>query len=372
MPVNAVKEYDTVNRFLKMDIRKEEEMQQIVELAASICNAPIALITFMDNKTQHIKFKVGTDISEVSYQDTFCKYTVAQKELLVIQDTVLDERVKDNPFVTQGPQVRFYAGSPLTTHDDENIGTLCVYDMQTKTLTSTQEKMLHRLSRQVTRLLEFDMSLQLLKEQYETSLSEQTKLRSFFESTSSLHLLLDTELRVISFNNAMADALTNRYQLSIREGMEVIDYVEPSFMEEFTVNCKRALIGEHVSVESLIKSPQGIIPWHLTYEPAFDSSGLIIGVTYSATDITQTVKHEKTVVEQGESFRQIDRILPELYRPMEVIKNAMAGIKTQGYPEGVIEFELLEKVCDELLEKGTLVVSPEKESVLDVDATLKS
>jgi len=371
MPANAIQHFDTVNRFLKMDIRKEEELQQIVELAANICNAPIALITFMDDKTQHIKFKVGTDISEVSYHDTFCQYTIAQKELLIIPDAVKDERVKNNPFVSQGPHVRFYAGSPLTTHDDENIGTLCVYDMQAKTLTPTQEKMLHRLSRQVTRLLEFDMSLQLLKEQYETSLIEQTKLRSFFESTSSCHLLLDTKLRVISFNSAMAATLMNRYQLLITDGMGVVDYVEPSFMEEFILNCNRALLGEPVSAESIINSPQGKVPWHLTYEPAFDSAGLIIGVTYSATDITQTVRHEKTVLEQGESFRQIDRILPELSRPMEVIKSAMLEIKMQGYPEGVIEFEFLEKVCDELWAKGAVIALPEKENVLDVDGILK-
>jgi len=357
MPDSALKAYETVNRFLKMDISKEEELQQIVELAANICESPIALITFMDNKTQHIKFKVGTDLSEVSNEDSFCQYTIKQKQLLIIPDAVLDDRVSNNPFVIQNPHVRFYAGSPLTTHDDDNIGTLCVYDLQPKTLTATQEKMLHRLARQVTRLLEFDASLKLLKEQYEFSLNEQTKLRSFFESTSSCHLLLDTQLRVISFNNATANVLMNSYQLPIKEGMEMIDYVEHSYLNEFVRNCRSALMGETISVDTLINSPQGNVPWYLTYEPAFDSTGLVIGVTYSATDITQTVKHEKTIIEQGESFRQIDLILSELDRPMEEIKNAMSGIKKQGYPVGIPEFDLLEKVCNELWEKGSIISS---------------
>jgi transcriptional regulator with PAS, ATPase and Fis domain len=370
MPYNALNEYDKVHRFLRMHISKEEELQQIVELAANICNAPIAFITFMDDKIQHIKFKVGADLSEVSHEHTFCQYTIAQKQLLVIPDAVIDQRVKNNPFVMQDPHIRFYAGSPLTTHNDDNIGTLCVYDMEPKTLTSTQEKMLHQLARQVTRLLEFDASLQLLKEQYEFSLVEQTKLRSFFESTSSCHLLLDTQLRVISYNNAIACALMDRYQLRIIEGMEMVDYVEPSFLEEFSRNCKRALLGETISVEALINSPQGGIPWHLTYEPAFDSSGSIIGLTYSATDITQAVKHEKTIMEQGESFRQIDLIRSELHQPLEMIKGAMAGIKKQGYPVGILEFELLEKVCDELWEKGSIITSTEIGSFQNMQVTV--
>ncbi|CAM3998894.1 GAF domain-containing protein [Pedobacter westerhofensis] len=372
MPDSALKGYDTVNRFLKMDISKEAELQQIVELAANICNAPIALITFMDDKTQHIKFKVGTNVGEVPSQDTFCQYTVAQKEFLIIPDASVDERVMNNPYVVQNPHVRFYAGSPLTTHDDDNIGTLCVYDTQPRILTAMQEKMLQRLARQVTRLLEFDASLQLLKEQYEYSLIQQTKLRSFFESTSSCHLLLDTQLRVISFNSAMSNALMDRYQLPIVEGMEVTDYVESSFMDEFIHNCKTALSGEAVSKETVINSLQGNVPWQLTYEPAFDSAGIIIGVTYSATDISQTAKHEKTIMEQGESFRQIDLILSELNQPMQMVKSAMAGIKDQGYPVGVIEFELLESVCEELWEKRSVSSLADKEVIKVTDAIVKN
>lgn len=364
MSDSTLKMANTVNRFLHMKIDREDELQQIVELAANICDVPIAMITFMDDQTQHIKFKVGTDSSEISFNDTFCRHTVLQKELLIIPDTLVDERVKNNPYVVQNPNLRFYAGSPLTTHDDYNIGTLCVYDIQPKTLTIIEQKMLHRLSRQVTRLLEFDASLQLLKEQYEYSRVEEIKLRSFFESSGCCHLLLDTNLRVLSFNNTMVNLFRNNYQLTIAEGMEVNDYIEPGFVEEFIRNCKRALLGENVNIETIINSPKGSNPWHHIFEPAFDSIGAIIGVNYSATDITQMVRDEKTVLEQGESLRQIDRILTaDLHHPLEVIKGTMATIKQQGYPDGIIEFNLLEKACDELLNKGSLIILSEERNV---------
>lgn len=373
MPDTGSKKLDTVNRFLQMNISKEDQFQEIVELAATICEAPVAMITFMDHQMQHIKFKVGTDLTEVANHDTFCKHTIELKELLVIPDTEVDDRVMDNPFVINDPHVRFYAGSPLTTHDDYNIGTLCIFDLKPKILTEIQKKMLHRLSRQVTRLLEFDASLELLKEQHAYSLTEETKFRSFFESSSSCHLLLDTQLRVLSFNSTMVNVLRNSYKLEIEEGMEAIDYVEPLFLAEFIRNCKSALLGEIINLETVINSPNGTVPWLLNFEPAFDSAGTIIGVTYSATDITQTIRHEKTVVEQGESLKQIDRILSaDFHQPMEIIKGAMANIKKQVYPDQIIEFELLEKACDELSEKANSIISADKINNRDNPASLGS
>ncbi len=292
---------NAVNRFLELKISREAQLQQIVELAAKICDSPVALITFIDNEAQHVRFKAGTNMDSASYRDTFCQYTITQNDLLVIPNAVVDARVNNNPFVLDDPNIRFYAGAPLTTHDDLNIGTLCVYDFKPKILTAVQEKMLYRLARQVILIFEFEASLHLLKDQYESSQAEETKLKSFFESTSSCHLLLDTELRVMSFNKALVDTLKNIYQLDIAEGMMATAYVESAFLDEFIRNCKRALQGEEVRVERVIASPQGDIPWHIAYEPAFNVEGTIIGVIYSASDITQTVRHGNTVSNQEES-----------------------------------------------------------------------
>jgi PAS domain S-box-containing protein len=346
-----------VSRFLNLKISKEKELQQIVELAARICGSPIAMITFMDSETQYVKFSFGADVREVPFQDTMCQYTVVQDDLLVIPDTRADKRVMNNPFVTGNPGLRFYAGSALITHDGQKMGTLCVYDLQPKTLNAVQEKMLHRLARQVTRLLEFDASLSLLKEQYLFSLKEETKLRSFFESSSSCHLLMDKELKVVGFNKALAKVLANNYRLTIAEGVAMVDYVHPPFIEEFLLNCNKALAGEVVRTESLIGSLQGDLSWYIIYEPAMDLEDNIIGVTYSATDITQTVQHEKTVIRQEESFRKIDHILSlELEQPLNAAREAMESLKLQDYPDHITEFHLLEIAFQELAEKTHVVL----------------
>lgn len=358
MPEKERIRLNAVSRFLNLNISKEQELQQIVELAARICGSPIAMITFMDSETQYIKFSIGTDIREVPLQNTMCQFTIVQKDLLVIPDTRTDERVMNNPFVTGNPGLRFYAGSTLTTHDDQNMGTLCVYDMAPKNLNTVQEKMLQRLAKQVIRLLEFEASIVLMKDQYNFSRAEETKLRSFFESSGSCHLLLGQDLRVVCFNKALADVMESNYRLPIAEGAEIINYVHPAFKEEFVLNCNRALCGEAVSSKSVIDSPQGNLSWFITYEPALDSEGAIIGVSYSATDITQTVQHENTVMMQEKSFQKIDHILSkELQQPLNAARDAMAGLKLQGYPDHLTEFHLLEQSFQELAEKTHVVLN---------------
>jgi hypothetical protein len=358
MPERERERLNTVSRYLNLNISKEKELQQIVELAAAICGSPIAMITFIDSETQYIKFSIGTDIREVPLPDTFCQHAIVQKELLVISDATTDDRVMNNLFVTGDPGLRFYAGSPLTTHDDQNLGTLCVYDLEPKTLNAVQEKMLHRLARQVTRLLEFEVSISLLQEQYDRSLMEETKLRSFFESCSSCHLLLDRELRVLSFNKALAEIMESNYQLPLTTGVRIVDFVHPDLVEDFILNCNKALGGEAVRTERLISSPQGNFSWYMTFEPALDAEEKIIGVSYSGTDITQTVQHEKTVIRQQESFRKIAHILSvELQQPLNAARDAMVGLKLQGYPDHLTEFHLLEQSFQELAEKTHVVLN---------------
>ncbi|MBS7562999.1 GAF domain-containing protein [Mucilaginibacter sp. Bleaf8] len=346
----------TVNRFLQQDVSKEKELQQIVELAAKICNSPIAMLTFMDNKTQYVKFRVGTDLQEVPYQDTFCRHTIQQNKLVVIPDTATDERVFNNRFVVQAPHVRFYAGSPLTTHDELNLGTLCVYDFAPKSLTPVQEKMLNQLSRQAIQLLELDASLRLLKEQYELAMEEETKLRSFFEGSSSCHLLLDKELRILAFNQALADVMATLYRTSVTEGVKISEHLHPAFVNEFILNCERALTGERIATETVIVTPGGEIPTYVTYEPALDAEGNIIGVSYSGTDVSDMARQEETISRQEESFREIERILSaEIKQPLILARNGMNRLQLQKGAREVEEVVLLEAAFVELEQKRTII-----------------
>lgn len=110
------------------DDGNQEAYDRIARLAKRIFDTEIVLITFMDSDRQWFKSHLGTDMTENRRDQTFCTHTIAQKKTLVVEDASTDPRFRDNPFVLGGPQIRFYAGEPLNTHDGHPVGTICLVD----------------------------------------------------------------------------------------------------------------------------------------------------------------------------------------------------------------------------------------------------
>lgn len=133
---------------------QEEAFDEIVELASSICNAPMSTITLIDIDRQWFKSRVGMNGQASSRQISFCAHAILQDDLFVVPDASRDERFYDNPLVTEKPDIRFYAGMPLVTQNGFKVGTLCVMDHQPRALTENQLLALKVLSRQVIRLME--------------------------------------------------------------------------------------------------------------------------------------------------------------------------------------------------------------------------
>lgn len=76
MPTPESERLQAVNQFLNLNINKERELQEIVELASGICQTPIALISMIDDDTEYFKFRIGTDIAQNARKDSFCQYLI--------------------------------------------------------------------------------------------------------------------------------------------------------------------------------------------------------------------------------------------------------------------------------------------------------
>ena len=137
-----------------LDTVPEEVFDDLTELAARICEAPIALISLVDENRQWFKSKVGMTVSETSRDVSFCTYAIAQSDLFIVPDATLDPRFSSNPLVTSDPKIRFYAGAPLITPDGYALGTLCVIDKVPRELRPDQKQALRILARHVVSQLE--------------------------------------------------------------------------------------------------------------------------------------------------------------------------------------------------------------------------
>ena len=154
LPSSEVARQRDLDELDLVDTPAEEEFDDITRLASFICQVPIALISLIDHDRQWFKSHTGLDVRETSRDIALCAHAILDDDIFEVPDASLDPRFADNPVVTGEPNLRFYAGVPLKTADDHNIGTLCVIDHKPGKLSQAQRSALRALGRQVIRLAE--------------------------------------------------------------------------------------------------------------------------------------------------------------------------------------------------------------------------
>ena len=150
-----------------LDSQPEIEYDDITQLASTICQTPVALVTLIDGNRQWFKSRIGVDFSESPRETSFCGHAIQGHDLFIVRDTLKDERFVDNPHVLNS-NVRFYAGAPLVAPNGKAVGTLCVLDNKPRDLSPEQSKALVALSRQVVSQLELRKACHAMNENYET------------------------------------------------------------------------------------------------------------------------------------------------------------------------------------------------------------
>jgi len=154
LPKNEKQRLKVLWQYSVLDTMPEEIFDDLTELAARICEAPVAMITLVDEDRQWFKAKVGVSINETSRDISFCAHAITQPGLFIVPDATRDERFAKNPLVKSDPKVRFYAGAPLVSPDGYALGTLCVIDKVPRELRPEQKQALRILARHVVTQLE--------------------------------------------------------------------------------------------------------------------------------------------------------------------------------------------------------------------------
>jgi len=359
MPVNEAERLKAVNKFLTLKISRGNELTEIARYAAEICHAKMAFITLMAADAEHILFGIGSEVKKISRKDSFCYYALQATDVFVVPDASLDSRFAGNPFCEpNGMNIKFYAGASLISNDGHKLGTLCVVGPEPKELSEIQQKMLAVLSRQVIHILDFDVSLGLLNEQYLEAKKTEIKLSSFFESSVSCHLLIGKNLEVLAFNKTLAVIMKETHGMEMYIGNSVIDYIDDVFFPEFFTNFKQALKGKHIQSESPMIRAGKKIWWNYNYVPALDADGEIIGVSYNAINISDLKLKEQQSNAKDESLKAIAFIQAhEIRRPVSSIMGLMDLFKAEDYTATKEELKMMELAVLELDDKIRAIVN---------------
>ncbi|MBX7205424.1 MAG: GAF domain-containing sensor histidine kinase [Bacteroidia bacterium] len=158
LPANERERLEELRRYEILDTGSEKDLEEIVQLASTICQTPISLVSLIDENRQWFKARTGLDVPETGRDVAFCSHVLLEKDVMVVENALEDVRFADNPLVTSDPNIRFYAGAPLVTPGGFKLGTLCIIDKQPRKLNEQQLFALKTLSKQV--IQHFELSLQ--------------------------------------------------------------------------------------------------------------------------------------------------------------------------------------------------------------------
>lgn len=215
-PANEMARMAELERYEILDTAPERSYDDLLAIAAAICDTPMGSVTLVAGERQWFKSRLGLAAEETSRDVAFCGHAILKPEdMLIVPDTLLDERFHDNPFVTGEPKIRFYAGAPLVMNG-QATGTFCVMDNRPRQLTPFQKQAMIGLSRQAAALLELRAAIRDLRhhisernwyeqklESYQQMLEEQNAELTELSKTDALTGLPNRR----AFNVALASAI---------------------------------------------------------------------------------------------------------------------------------------------------------------------
>lgn len=127
---------------------RDEELEDLVRIAAQLCDSPVAQVTLIDADRQWVRAgPCDPRMRSTPREDAFCAHTILGSDILVVRDATLDARFRANPYVVAHPNIRFYAGAPLRMPTGVAVGALCIVDYVPRELTDRARAALDALRR---------------------------------------------------------------------------------------------------------------------------------------------------------------------------------------------------------------------------------
>lgn len=185
-------------------------VEQVCILASRLFDVPMAYVSLIDATHQHLMARYGIELGCMAREDAICNLTIRNDAPLVIEDTLVDQRVQHNPLVVAGPRLRFYAGIPLTIAGTR-LGSFCLADTVPRRLESDQVATLQGLAELVVGQIRHHISK---KELARLSLDLADKQDILARATADLEWAATHDSLTRVFNRA---AITRDIEVAVKE-----------------------------------------------------------------------------------------------------------------------------------------------------------
>ncbi len=277
-----------------LDTLPEWEFDGLVEIARTLLDVPIALVSLVDEDRQWFKARVGLDVSETARDLAFCAHTILQDEALVVPDARLDPRFADNPLVSGGLGIRFYSGAPIVV-EGQPVGTVCCIDLRPRRPAARQIGALAALAAQASRLFE----ARLREARFEQS---ERRFAAFLDHSPTLTFLKDGEGRMRYSNRRHAEAFG--YEKGAIVGTLDHERMPTPFAERLRQHDDHVRrTGETIECEEVMLLPDGTpAAWKVHKFPLEIEGETWVGGV--AIDVTAQRENEETMRRQKVELSQ--------------------------------------------------------------------
>ena len=285
IPQDEGRRLEALRRLDILDTPAEARFDRLTRIAQRHFGVRIALVSLVDADRLWFKSKQGLDACEAGRDASFCGHAILADDTFTIPNAVEDPRFADNPLVTGGPGIRFYAGAPLHAPDGQRVGALCLIDPKPRTLSADDLAILRDLADGVE--AELDRT-HLLR-----AADEAARLAIVAERTDNAVIITDAD-GLIEWVNQGFERISG-YTLAEAIGRKPGAVLQGPDTDPATVACMRDKLraGEACQTEILNYHKNGTPCWlSLGIQPIRDDRGHIIRFIAIVSDVTERKRIE--------------------------------------------------------------------------------
>jgi two-component system, OmpR family, sensor histidine kinase VicK len=310
---SEVSRMDALDHYEVLDFAPDPGIDELAELAAMICNAPIAGVAFLGSDRIFIYSRLGFRDRELPLETLPCEETVLAEGVYEIGDTRQHPGFAPGGIQLGGRSFRFYAGAPITTLEGVRIGALFVLDLPIRELSPVQVNTLTILSNQVMTCLELNRSLRQMdrvgraRARVESALTvERNFVSTVLDTVDALVAVFDTAGRIVRFNRACETAsgyefptLVGRYLWEKLIPQADIPAAIQHFQELRAEGIPSAFENEWLNADGTTRR----IAWSAS--PLIDDQGHVNFIIATGIDVTVQRAAEATLRESEARYRQL-------------------------------------------------------------------
>jgi signal transduction histidine kinase len=202
--MNETQRLQALREYRILDTEPEAAFDRLTAIAAAHYDAPIALVSLVDESRQWFKSRLGLDVCQTPREISFCTHAIRTDQPLIVNDASSHPGFADNPLVTGPPHIRFYAGCPLIAASGARIGTLCIIDHAPRPDFNFESS---GVLRSLAALVVDEMELRLARERAEA----ESRAKSDFIATMS-HELRTPMTSVMGYIELLAETELDEHQ----------------------------------------------------------------------------------------------------------------------------------------------------------------